>query len=177
MGNSGSASEMNEATLYAREADARMQFLPEGVRIAFPSPVSDSVDVRQGMGLAMQAVVFGRWVPGYPTTDVQELFRYIQNSVGRMFFGWSQAECRRRFYVALHRLWAESSGSGTPSLMTTARGLMRDGMFSNEEIVQQLPHWMFMFTGLGTGLLTRTLAMVSATVQDPSVVAHCQSQT
>ena len=152
----------NEATLYAREADARLQLVLEGVRNAFPEPVSDVSDIRRGMERSMQAVVFGRQVPDRLAEDVQELFRYVQHPGRRMLFGWSQAGRRRRFYGALRQLWAESSMRSAPCLIATAKDIAHDGMCSDEEMLQQIPHWMFTFTGSGTDLLTRTLAMVSS---------------
>ena len=152
----------NEATLHSSKDDARMQLVLDGVRNAFPEPVSDAGDVRGGMERVMQAVVFGRQVPGRLTEDVQELFRYVQHPGRRMLFGWSQAGRRRRFYGALRHLWTESSMRSDPCLIVIAKDIAHNGVCSEEEMLQQIPHWMFTFTGSGTDLLTRTLAMVSS---------------
>ena len=79
-----------------------------------------------------------------------------------MLFGWRETGRRSRFYEALRRLWIESSDSGTPSLISTAKSMSYSGGFTEEEIIQQIPHWMFTFTGSGTDLLARTLGIVAS---------------
>ena len=152
----------NETALHAKEADARMQFILDGVRQAFQQPVTDINDIRSCMETAMQKVVFGDQASPHLAEDVQKLFRYVQNPGRRMLFGWSQVGRRKRFYDALGRLWAECSASSAPSLVATASVLTRKGIHPKEEIIQQIPHWMFTFTGSGTNLLARTLGMVVA---------------
>ena len=152
----------NEETLRAGE-DARMQPILDGVRQAFPGPVSGIGDVRRCMAEAMRTVVFGPGrAPVHLAEDVQTLFRYVQSPGRRALFGWSQAGRRRRFYDALRRLWAESSAPGAPGLIAAARDLTGSGRHSEEELIQQIPHWMFTFTGSGTDLLARTLGMVAS---------------
>lgn len=163
----------NETALHAKEADARMQFILDGVRKAFQGPVTDIGDIRRCMEIAMQKVVFGDQAPTHLAEDVQKLFRYVQSPGRRILFGWSQVGRRKRFYHALSRLWAECSASSPPSLVATARILTHNGMHPEEEIIQQIPHWMFTFTGSGTDLLARTLGMV---VSRDSVYARVRAE-
>ena len=154
---------LNEDTLRVGGADARMQFIVDGVNKAFQAPVSDIDDIRDCMALTMLMVVFGfDSAPAHLVEDVQVLFEHVQNPGRRILFGWRQAKRRRRFYEALRRLWRESTESGEPSLLSTARGTSYNGSFTEEELIQQIPHWMFTFTGSGTDLLARTLGIVAS---------------
>ncbi len=153
----------NEATLRADEADARMQFILDGVGRAFSGPVSDTGDIRRCMAQAMLAVVFGSGqAPAHLAGDVQRLFGYVQNPGRRFLFGWSQGGRRKRLYHELRRLWRESPASGAPSLIAVAKGMAHDARLTEEELIQQIPHWMFTFTGSGTDLLARTLGVVAS---------------
>ena len=154
---------LNEDTLRAGGADARMQFIVDGVRRAFQAPVSDIDDIRDCMAQTMLMVVFGSdSAPAHLVEDVQVLFEHVQNPGRRMLLGWRETGRRRRFYEALRRLWREGTESGAPSLISTARGTSYNGAFSEEELIQQIPHWMFTFTGSGTDLLARTLGIVAS---------------
>ena len=147
----------NEATLRADEADVRMQFILDGVGRAFSGPVSEIGDIRRCMAQAMLAVVFGSGqAPAHLAGDVQRLFGYVQNPGRRFLFGWSQGGRRERLYHELRRLWRESPASGAPSLIAVAKGMAHDARLTEEELIQQIPHWMFTFTGSGTDLLART---------------------
>ena len=153
----------NEEALYAKDADAHMQFILDGVRRAFPGSVSDIGDIRRCMAEVMRIAVFGSdSAPAHLADEVQTLLGYVQSPGRRILFGWRERGRRKRFYNALRRLWGESSGSDAHSLIATAKGMTQDGGHSEEEIIQQIPHWMFTFTGSGTDLLARTLGIVSA---------------
>ena len=153
----------NESTLLVGVADARMQFIVDGVRRAFPGPVSDIEDIRRGMAKAMLPVVFGPGnAPVHLAEDVQKLFGHVQSPARRMLFGWRETGRRRRFHEALRQLWRESSESGAPSLISTAKGMSPSVGHTEEELIQQIPHWMFTFTGSGTDLLARTLGIVAS---------------
>ena len=153
----------NEAALHTREEDGRMQFILDGVREAFPEPVSDIGDIRRCMAQTMRTVALGSdRPPAHLTEDVQTLVRYVQSPARRTLFGWRQVERRERFYDALRRLWEESSERDAYSLIAAARGMIHSGAHSEEEIIQQIPHWMFTFTGSGTDLLARTLGIVAS---------------
>ena len=152
---------INEAVLSVSDTDGRMQFVLDGVHKAFPGPVSDKRSVRRCMAEAMRLIVFGPGgAPAQLTEDVQTLFSYVQSPGKRILFGWKEAGRRKRLYDTLRRLWRESSASDTPSLIETAKRMAHHGIYSEEELLQQIPHWMFTFTGSGTDLLARTLGMV-----------------
>ena len=153
----------NEAALRATEADTRWQFVLDAVREAFREPVSDIGDIRQRMAQAMQTVVFGTAdVPDHLVEDVQEMFAYVQNPIRRTLFGWTVAGRRKRFYSALGLLWRESKVHGSTSLIAAAKGMTPDEGSSQDDLIQQIPHWMFTFTGSGTDLLARTLGVIAA---------------
>ena len=115
------------------------------------------------MAQAMLSVVFGpRSVPVHLAEDVQNLFGHVQSPGRRMLLGWKERGRRRRFYEALRQLWRENSESGAPSLISTAKSMSYSGSFTEEELIQQIPHWMFTFTGTGADLLARTLGMVAS---------------
>ena len=153
----------NEEALYAKDANARMQFVLDSVRRAFPGPVSDIDDIRRCMAEVMRMVVFeSNRAPAHLADDVQTLLGYVQSPGRRILFGWSKARRRERFYNALRRLWGESPGSDANSLVAAAKGMAHNGGHSEEEVIHQIPHWMFTFTGSGTDLLARTLGIVAA---------------
>ena len=153
----------NEATLRADEADERMEFIVDAVREAFDEPVSNIDDVRKCMAQAMRTVVFGTDdVPDHLVEDVQTLFAYVQSPIRRTLLGWVVRGRRKRFYDALRLLWSESSTSGAPSLIAAAKSSVHDKKHSQEELIQQIPHWMFTFTGSGADLLARTLGIVAS---------------
>lgn len=155
--------QFNEAALQATEADARMQFVLDGVRKAFLGPVSDIGDIKKCMGQAMLIVVFGSdRGPAHLVEDIQTLIGYVQNPIRRILFGWSQTGRRKRFYDVLRQLWREGSASRAPNLIATAKRMAQNGRHSEEELIQQIPHWMFTFTGSGTDLLARTLGIVAS---------------
>jgi len=153
----------NEATLRVSAPEARLQFIVDRVSGAFPGPVSDIEDIRRCMAQAMLLVVFGPYsAPVHLAEDVQKLFGHVQSPGRRMLFGWRETGRRRRFYEALRRLWRESSDSGAPSLISTAKDMSYSGSLTEEELIQQIPHWMFTFTGSGADLLARTLGIVAS---------------
>jgi cytochrome P450 len=140
-----------------------MQFILDGVGRAFSGPVSDIGDIRRCMARTMLVVVFGAGQAPAPLAgDVQRLFGYVQNPGRRFLFGWSQAARRRRLYHELRRLWRGVPASGAPSLIAVAKGMAHDARLTEEELIQQIPHWMFTFTGSGTDLLARTLGVVAS---------------
>jgi cytochrome P450 len=106
-------------------------------------------------------IVFGAGVaPQSLADDVQALFQLVQQPLKRLLLGpWAQRR-RARFYETLRRAWRESASSPSPSLIALlhreAHGL------GEQEVLEQIPHWMFTFTGSGTDLLVRTLALLTS---------------
>lgn len=130
------------------------------VRRAFSTPVRSVEDVRTAMGRANRAIVFGDGIaPDHISKDIQALFSYVQNPLKRILLGWWAARRRARLYENLRQLWQQTSDSEEPSLIAAAHR-HADGL-TKEETIQQIPHWMFTFTGSGTDFLVRALALVA----------------
>jgi cytochrome P450 len=153
----------NERVLSTQQDPDRQQVFLRQVRQAFAGPVSTIDDIRRCMARAMLGIVFGEGVtPEHLAEDVQVLFGYVQNPVRRIALGRKEAGRRHRFYGALRQLWEQPGASGPPSLLADGRRQAQEGSYSVDELLQQFPHWMFTFTGSGTDLLSRTLAMVAS---------------
>lgn len=130
------------------------------VREAFERPVRDAADVRDAMGRAMVSIVLGPPGPGHdPAGDVSALFDLVQSPVRRKLLGFLHHDRRERLYALLERLW-EASGPEDATLLGRAHAAA-DGM-AKDAVLQQVPHWMFTFTGSGSDLLARTLALVGS---------------
>jgi cytochrome P450 len=153
----------NEKVLSTQENPERQQAFLDQVRQAFAGPVSTIDDIRRCMSQTMLGIVFGRAVaPEHLAEDVQVLFGYVQNPARRIALGRKERGRLERFYGSLQQLWGQQGVSGQPSLLAAARRLAQEGSYSIEELLQQIPHWMFTFTGSGTDLLFRTLAIVAS---------------
>ncbi|HZA25049.1 MAG TPA: cytochrome P450 [Dehalococcoidia bacterium] len=152
----------NEQTLSIEEPQ-RQQYLLEQVRQAFSRPVSSIDDIRRNMGRLMLNVVFGKEkAPQHLAEDIQVLFVYVQSPLRRVILGRKERGRRERFYNTLGQLWREQENSQQPRLLSTAQEPASQGSYSEPELLQQIPHWMFTFTGSGTDLLSRTLALVGS---------------
>jgi cytochrome P450 len=129
------------------------------VRRAFAKPVSDIDDIRAAMGRAMAQIVLGGTPDGEdPSEDVRVLFDVVQKPVRRKLFGFLYRGRRSRLYARLGRRWDESK-DGEKTLVARARQSAPN--VGRNVLLEQIPHWMFTFTGSGTDLLARTLAMVT----------------
>ncbi|MCI0434440.1 MAG: cytochrome P450 [Gemmatimonadetes bacterium] len=130
------------------------------VRSAFARPVADMADIRKAMGRAMSGIVLGDAADDSDAaTDVTVLFGVVASPIRRKLFASRYTGRRNRFRALLARCW-ESSAADAPTLIALARNTAADA--DQETLLQQVPHWMFTFTGSGTDLLTRTLAMITA---------------
>ena len=79
-----------------------------------------------------------------------------------MILGRKQRGRRERFYGTIRELWKENRGSQDSSLLARAHALAQGENFEEQELLEQIPHWMFTFTGSGTDLLSRALAIVGS---------------
>jgi hypothetical protein len=130
------------------------------VRAAFDRSVTDIADIRAAMGRAMTGIVLGDAAGAADAAaDVTALFGVVQSPAKRKLLGFRYRTRRDRFHALLERCW-EQSTDDAPTLMALARSTAVDA--DRATLLDQVPHWMFTFTGSGTDLLTRTLAMVSA---------------
>jgi cytochrome P450 len=151
----------NERVLQAGQPhELRQAFLTQ-VHRAFSAPPRTMGDIRAAMGRAMLGIVFGEGVaPEHLTRDVQVLFDLVQHPAKRRLLGpWARTR-RARFYGALRKVWREAGPSARPSLVARAR-IEAQGL-PEEQVLEQIPHWMFTFTGSGTDLLGRALVLVSS---------------
>ncbi len=150
----------NERVLDTGHPHQFAQTILEHVRAAFARPVINIEAVRAAMGRAMVKIVVGDIPPGRPdpAADVTALFAAVQSPIRRKLFGFSYRGRRDRLYALLARKWGD--GGGEHTLVALGRRLAPD--VERTVLLQQIPHWMFTFTGSGTDLLARTLAMVTS---------------
>jgi cytochrome P450 len=143
-----------------RPHEFRQAFHAE-VHHAFAAPPATVEEIRRAMGRAMLGIVFGHGVAGERLDrDVQALFDVVQQPAKRLLLGRWERRRRDRFYDELRRLWEETAALRGPSLLTLAH--READAIPEAELVEQIPHWMFTFTGSGTDLLVRTLALVTS---------------
>ena len=152
---------LNEQVLSIGDVPVLQQAVLDQVHQAFDQPVSSINDIRNRMGRVMVGVVFGE-APAHVAQDLDVLFGYVQNPVKRLILGRNQQGRRERFYGTIREMWNENKGQEDSSLLARARALAQGGNFQEEELLQQVPHWMFTFTGSGTDLLSRALAIVGS---------------
>lgn len=152
---------LNEQVLSIDANPALQQAILDHVHQAFSGPASSVDDLRGCMGTAMLGVVFGG-APAHLVQDVQVLFSYVQSPLKRRVLGQRQRSRLDRFYATIQQMWEKNDQSQIPSLMAKACRLTQGGDFDSDDLLQQVPHWMFTFTGSGTDLITRTLAMVGS---------------
>jgi cytochrome P450 len=127
---------------------------------AFEAPIGCVSDIRRAMGRAMLGIVFGGKASSGLVGDIEALFSLVQNPVKRMLTAPWAAWRRARFYDQLRRIWRGSGVTGKPDLVNWGRQSALE--LKEDELIEQIPHWMFTFTGSGTDLLTRTLALISS---------------
>ncbi len=150
----------NEAVL---QPDRRHELAATFVRAtveAFEPPVNGLWDLRAAMGRAMLGVVFAGEAPASLVKDMEFLFGLVQAPVKRMLLAPYAYWKRRRLYERLRTLWRAQRTGARPSLLNVAA--RADSVLDEAEMLEQVPHWMFTFTGSATDLLTRTLALISA---------------
>jgi hypothetical protein len=152
----------NEQVLGAGHPHPFAQTFLDHVREAFARPVSGVDDVRAAMGRAMVKIVLGH-VPADasdPAADVTALFNAVQSPIRRKLLGFLYRERHHRLYALLERKWEQAGTAEEQTLLSLARQSAPN--VDRDTLLQQVPHWMFTFTGSGTDLLTRTLALVTS---------------
>jgi len=133
------------------------------VRDAFSSPVRGVADVRDAMGRAMVNIVIGPVPAGAkPAEDVATLFDVVQSPVKRALLGFLYKGTRDRLYSLLDAKWDEALTEKQPRPTLLSLAAHSAPNVDRQTLLQQVPHWMFTFTGSGTDLLTRTLVLVSS---------------
>jgi len=108
----------------------------------------------------MVKIVLGNAPGADPADDVTVLFGVVQSPIKRKLFGFLYKRRRDRLYKLIGRRWDGSASTAEQTLLSLARksapGLDR------KTLLEQVPHWMFTFTGSGTDLLARTLMLVTS---------------
>ena len=155
---------LNEQVLSMDTSTALQQSVLDQVHQAFSGRVSSVEDLRESMGRTMLGVVFGG-APAHLVEDIQVLFGYVQSPLKRLVLGRRQRGRHLRFYATIQQMWAKNEQSQDSNLMARACSFAQGGDFDADELIQQVPHWMFTFTGSGTDLLARTLAMLGSRPQ------------
>jgi cytochrome P450 len=151
--------EFHERVLAFDEQHPLAQRFLAQVRAAFATPVRSGEDVRAAMAQAMRAIVPGDADPRV-SSDVHAMFQAVQSPVQRRLLGIRYRPIRRRLYAFLRNRVRQPPAADVGNLLDLAR--TSDPPADEDEFIQQIPHWMFTFTGSGTDLLTRTLAMITA---------------
>jgi cytochrome P450 len=153
----------NEQVLGAGETHPFAQTFVFHVRAAFAAPVHNEKDIRVAMGRAMVKIVLGDVNPHLdPARDVAKLFALVQSPIKRKLLGFLHRKRREHLYDLISRKWeylAESAeGAKEETLLAVAAHAATDA--DRATLLQQVPHWMFTFTGSGTDLLTRALCLI-----------------
>ena len=150
----------NESVLQAgRPHELRSVFLAH-VHRAFAMPPATVDDIRAAMRRAMLPIVFGPGAQAHLATDVQTLFDLAQNPVKRILLAPWATRRRARLYGTLRRVWRDTAATNPPSLLGLAHRAA--GELPEDLLLEQIPHWMFTFTGSGTDLLVRALTLVTS---------------
>jgi len=141
------------------------QTVVDTVRLAFDAPVRSADGVRTAMGRVMLRIVLGEkglTDSGLPA-DLHALFGAVQSPVRRRLFASRYRSLRNHLYTRLAARWEEVTPDD-PCLLGIAKGYVPPSgrPWNPEELLQQIPHWMFTFTGSGTELLSRTMAIVTS---------------
>ncbi len=139
------------------------------IRAAFSAPCHSLDDIRQRLGVTMLAVVFGVG-PGSTALkeidltalaeDVQQLADLVNQPLRRLLLGSFQKSRRERIYAVLGGAWkASSEDAPKGSLLSRAHTANLDDS-GWQELLEQLPHWMFTFQGSASKLFGRTLVIL-----------------
>lgn len=151
----------NEGALEAGRPHKFEHDFVEHVLAAFNAPIRDIDGIRAAMARSMLGVVFGGRAPPSVADDVQALFELVQNPIKRVIKARSARRRRERLYATLRNLWRDPSAARTASLLTAAHGAATAGSAIDETVLlEQVPHWMFTFTGSGTDLVARALTLI-----------------
>src|SRR5262245_32958807 len=141
----------NEHVLGTGEPHPFAQTFLSQVRSAFAGPVHDASEVREAMGRAMVKIVLGDVNPSLdPAGDVTKLFGVVQSPVKRTLFGFLYRRRRIRLYQLLERKW-DTAGDRSSEQTLLALASRQASDADRTTLVQQIPHWMFTFTGSEIG--------------------------
>ena len=144
----------NEFVLDSGHLHSLAPMIAAAARTAFREPITNVESIRDAMRRTMLAVDFGEGVaPDHIAADLEYLSGLVQNPLRRMLLGPFAGGRRRRLRSAIATMWA-SAESGPASLLKRAREAPPLG---DDEVLEQVPHWMFTFLGSATDLLAHAL--------------------
>ena len=152
----------NERILQSGTASAARAAYLSAVRSAFEAPLESEDDIRERMRSVMLDVVGGPNLPRSLARDIDTLIAIVNNPLRRLTIGRFAGSTRQRFYGSLRngRDYAPTTSSLLGHLLEdSADGA---GGLDADEALEQVPHWMFPFSGSATDLLTRTLVMIGS---------------
>ena len=139
------------------------------IRAAFSAPCHSLDDIRQRLGVTMLAVVFGIG-PGSTALkeidlkalaeDVQQLADMVNQPLQRLLLGSFQKSRRERIYAALGKAWKASAEDAPKGSLLSRAHAANLGDSGWQELLEQLPHWMFTFQGSASKLFGRTLVIL-----------------
>jgi len=139
------------------------------IRAAFTAPCHSLADIRQRLGVTMLAVVFGVG-PGSTrlkeadltalAEDVQKLADMVNQPLQRLLLGSFQKSRRERIYAVLGEAWQASADDASSGSLLSRAHAAHPGDSGRQELLEQLPHWMFTFQGSASKLFGRTLVIL-----------------
>ena len=139
------------------------------IRAAFSAPCHSLNDIRQRLGVTMLAVVFGVG-PGSTALkeidltslaeDVQKLATMVNQPLQRLLLGAFQTSRRERVYAALGEAWTASADDALNGSLLSRAHSANHADPGRQELLEQLPHWMFTFQGSASKLFGRTLTIL-----------------
>ncbi len=157
----------NERSLCTgRPHDLRRPML-EAVTAAFSQRVETPDEVRNRMRRLMLRVVFGAGAPATLGEDIDALMEVVRRPLRRRLLGWRYRRRREHFYADIRGAWDRAPTTSLLGFAGTPHHLQPD------EALEQVPHWMFPFTGSASDLLIRTLAIAGAR---PGVVERIEAE-
>jgi len=155
----------NEEVLAAGHTHPFAQTFLFHVRAAFAAPVHNEGEIRAAMGRAMVKIVLGDVNPhSDPARDITKLFGVVQSPIKRTLLGFLYQSRRARLYELIAHKWeylTESAEGAREETLLALAAHVTSGI-DRATLLQQVPHWMFTFTGSGTDLLTRALCLISS---------------
>jgi cytochrome P450 len=139
------------------------------IRAAFSAPCHSLDDIRQRLGVTMLAVVFGvgresTALKGLDLTalaeDVQQLADMVNQPLRRLLLGSFQKSRRELIYAVLGKAWEASTEDAPKGSLLSRAHAANLGDSGWQELLEQLPHWMFTFQGSASKLFGRTLVIL-----------------
>ncbi|MBT5772803.1 MAG: cytochrome P450 [Dehalococcoidia bacterium] len=157
----------NESVLASGDIEELRAPVLEAVSGEFRTRVGSVDETRERMRAVMRRVVLGDTGKQETVIEIDQLMGVVRSPLRRILFGWRYRGRKRRFYEGLSDAYQSAA---EPALAGRARTV---GTLPQPEALEQMPHWMFTFTGSGTDLLVRTMALVGSR---PAVLGRVRAE-